>query len=64
MIILFLYFLKIRIFFGGDNKGDIIYDIWRYEVKMVLKDLGYIREEKDFVIRRMFIGLVVRIVMY
>lgn len=44
MIILFLYFLKIRIFFGGDNKGEIIYDIWRYEVKMVLKDLGYIRE--------------------
>lgn len=55
---------KIRTFSGGDNKGDTTYDIWRYEVRMVLKDSGYTREQKDFAIRRSLTGSAARIVMY
>lgn len=64
LIILFLYFLKFWIFLGNENKGEIIYDIWKYEVKMLMKDFGYIREQKDFVIRRFLIGFVIRMIMY
>ncbi|VDI36814.1 Hypothetical predicted protein [Mytilus galloprovincialis] len=29
---------KVRCFSGGDNKGDLQYDIWRYDVRMMLMD--------------------------
>lgn len=29
-----------------------------------MKDFGYIREQKDFVIRRFLIGFVIRMIMY
>lgn len=58
------YSPKVRIFSGGDNRGEIAYVIWRYEVNMLMKDSGYAREQKYYAIRRSLTGSAARIVMY
>lgn len=55
---------KVRTFSGGDNKGEVAYDIWRYEVKMVLRDSGYTKEQKEFAIRRSLTGSAARMLIY
>lgn len=53
---------KLRTFSGNENKGETTYDI--YEVKMLMKDSGYTREQKDFAIRRSLTGPAIRMIMY
>ena len=55
---------KIRTYSGGDNKGEVAYDIWRYEVKMLLKDSGYTKEQKEYAIRRSLTGSAARMLIY
>lgn len=55
---------KLRTFSGNENKGETTYDIWKYEVKMLMKDSGYTREQKDFAIRRSLTGPAARMIMY
>ena len=55
---------KLRSFSGGDNKGETPYDIWRYEVRMIQKDLSYSTTQKDLAIRRSLTGSAARMVMY
>ncbi|CAG2222986.1 unnamed protein product [Mytilus edulis] len=50
------YAPKVRNFSGGDNKGEIAYDIWRYDVKIALKDPTYTKTQKEFAIRRSLSG--------
>lgn len=35
---------KVRCYSGGDNKGEIAYDTWRYDVRMVQRDPTYTKE--------------------
>lgn len=58
------YAPKVRNFSGGDNKGEIAYDIWRYDVKIALKDPTYTKTQKDFAIRRSLSGSAARMIMY
>ncbi|CAG2189653.1 FAB1 [Mytilus edulis] len=46
------YAPKVRNFSGGENKGKIAYDIWRYDVKIAFKDPTYTKTQKDCAIRR------------
>lgn len=55
---------KIRSFSGGDNKAEVSYDVWRYEVNITLKDPTYTREQKDFAIRRSLTGSAARMIIY
>ncbi|CAG2255775.1 unnamed protein product [Mytilus edulis] len=55
---------KVRCFSGGDNKGDLQYDIWRYDVKMMLMDPSYSKQQKEFAIRRSLTGSAARLVMH
>lgn len=50
--ILLLYFSNVRNFSGGDNRRETAYYIWRCEVKMLMKESGYTRQQKDYAIRR------------
>lgn len=50
--ILLLYFLNVRNFSGGDNRRETAYNIWRCEVKMLMKESGYTKQQKDYAIRR------------
>lgn len=55
---------KVRCFSGGESKGDLPFDIWRYDVKMTLKDPTYTTQQKEFAIRRSLTGSAARLVMY
>ncbi|CAG2214235.1 unnamed protein product [Mytilus edulis] len=55
---------KVRCFSGGDNKGDLQYDIWRYDVRMMLMDPSYSKQQKEFAIRRSLTGSAARLVMH
>lgn len=55
---------KLKSFSGGDNKGETPYDIWRYEVKMLQKDLSYTQSQKELAIRRALTGSAARTIIY
>lgn len=62
--ILLLYFSNVRNFSGGDNKRETAYNIWRCEVKMLMKESGYTRQHKDYAIRRSLTGSAAHTVKY
>lgn len=49
--------------FLGDGKGEILYELWRYEVMCLMRE-GYLKEFILMVIRRLLKGELVNILMW
>lgn len=60
-LLIWKFLLCILVFFG-DGKGDIIYELWKYEVICLMKE-GYFREALMMVVRRFLKGEVVIVLM-
>lgn len=50
------HFLEFRHFFGEENKGDVTYSTWKYEIQCLVKEKIHPEETLSLAIRRSFRG--------
>ena len=55
---------KVTCFSGAGHKGETTYDLWRYEVRCLMKDPSYTQGMKDSAIRRSLRGEAGRVAMH